>query len=83
MFIKLLMQEVELNGSKWVGRAKWSHIKDAVDEDSKRLVRMMRKLTPTHLEPTGASAMKVNLAAQVGTIRDLDLFIFNFLLYIA
>ncbi|BET01318.1 Hypothetical protein NTJ_14135 [Nesidiocoris tenuis] len=45
--------------------AKWSDIEQAVAEDKKNSIRLMRKLTPPHLEPFGRSADKIELAAQV------------------
>jgi hypothetical protein len=45
--------------------AKWDHTLKLYELDKPRPFRQLYKLTGTHLNPTGQSAMKMNLAAQV------------------
>jgi hypothetical protein len=45
--------------------AKWDHILKLYELDKPRPFHQLYKLTDTHLNPTGQSVMKVNLAAQV------------------
>jgi hypothetical protein len=45
--------------------AKWEHIVKLYKHDKHLLIRMLYKLTKTHLDPVTQCAMKVSLAAQV------------------
>jgi hypothetical protein len=45
--------------------AKQDHIEKVYKQDKHSLIRMLYRLTDTHLAPVAHSAMKVSLAAQV------------------
>jgi hypothetical protein len=66
LFLKYDVQfESEHLGSQLPAIAKWEHIVKLYQCDKHRLIRMLYKLTDTHLSPATQCAMKVNLAAQV------------------
>ena len=45
--------------------AKWEHTEKLYKRDKHGMIRMLYKLTDTHLSPVTQCAMKVSLAAQV------------------
>ena len=45
--------------------AKWEHIQKLYKHDRDCMIRMLYKLTDTHLAPVSQCAMKASLAAQV------------------
>jgi hypothetical protein len=64
-----LKQDVQLKSehvdNKLPAIAKWDHPLKLYELDEPRPFRQLYKLTGTHLNPTGQSAMKMNLTAQV------------------
>jgi hypothetical protein len=55
----------ELLGNQLPGIAKWDHILKLYELDKTNRLRLLYKLTDTHLNPVAQIAMKVSFAAQV------------------
>jgi hypothetical protein len=54
--------------------AKWEHTEKLYKQDKHRLIRMLYNLTDIHLSPVADSTMKVSLAAQVISPKEMQEF---------
>jgi len=57
--------EVVVNGERLPGIAKWEDLLKIYESDKKGLIRVLFKMTDSHLHPDAQTARKVSVAAQV------------------